>query len=99
MAKGTAFDEETLTVGVAASGPTVSVFRPGGFSDRIRIAGIMEVLSEGIFYRLDSKSATPDSSDHVAPVGTIAEVEDVSRLRWIRSGASDAQVKMTYLMV
>jgi len=99
MAKGTAFDEETLTVGAVASGPTASVFRPGGFSDRIRIAGIMEVLSNGIFYRLDSKTATPDSLDHLAPVGTIVEVEDVSRLRFIRSGGSDATVKMTYLMV
>ena len=98
MAKGTAFDEETLTVGAAASGPTPSVFRPGGFSDRIRIQGIMEVLSNGILYRLDNASVTPDSGDHTGPAGTVVEIEDVSRLRFIRSSGSDAQVKLTYFL-
>lgn len=98
MATGIPFDGETLTVGAVASGPTVSVFRPGGFSDRIPIQGIFEVLSNTIFYRLDSASATPDSDDHIAPVGTVVEVVDVARLRMIRSGGSDASVKLTYFM-
>ena len=98
MAETTPFAEETITVSVVAIGPTVSTFRPGGFSSRIKIRGLVEVLSGEMLYRLDSASATPDIDDHLGPIGTIIDVEDASRLRMIRNGAVDAKVKITYFI-
>lgn len=93
---GKAFAEETLTVSNTALSPTTATFRPTGQSARIKVAAIMEVLTNGVWYTLQSATATPDVNDHQGTVGTVTEVEDVARLRLIRSSGSDAAVKLTY---
>ena len=93
---GRPFAEETLTIGAAASGPTTATLRPTGHSSRIKVHAILEVLTESIFYTLQSAAATPDSGDHLGALGTVVEIEDVVKLRMIRSGGTNASVHLTY---
>lgn len=55
---------------------------------------LAQVLTNQIYYRLDSSSATPDSGDYLGYVGQIIELEHPRKFRAIRVG-SDAAVKMT----
>lgn len=88
---GVPFAEETLVVGASATSITSTLCTVRGAAQ----PALVEVLTEGIFYRLDDGTATPDSSDHAAPDGTILEVGRTDRFRMIRSGGSDASVKVT----
>ncbi len=87
---GTGFAEETLTVSSSALSITATLCLVRGR----QTPALIEVLTESIYFTLDSPTATPDSSDYAAPLGTVISVNKANQIRMIRQSA-DALVKVT----
>ncbi len=87
---GTGFAEETITVSTAAIGITSTLCLERGR----QTPALLEVLTNAIYFTLNSPTATPDSSDHAAPVGTVISVNKANYVRMIRQSA-DSSVKVT----
>ena len=84
---------ETLTVGNTVKALTSTVYR----AHLVERKALIEVIGgQDIYYRLDSATATPTSSDHAGLVGMKIECEHPSRFGAIRQGAVDATIKVTY---
>ncbi len=87
---GVGFAEETITVGATATGITATLCTERGR----QTPALLEVLTNAIYFTLDSPSATPDSGDYTAALGTVISVERANYLRMIRQ-TSDSSVKVT----
>ena len=85
--------EETADSTAAAGGLTASLYRPANHA--VERTALIEVLTNDIYYRLDSGSATPDSNDHAGMIGAQISVDYPSRFRHIRQTA-DGKLKVTY---
>ena len=85
--------EETITVSTAAIGVTSTVCKDAGGS---RQPAIVQVKSQSIYFSLHSATATPDSGDFKANDGDFFRFSktEIAKLRMIRSGSSDATVKV-----
>ena len=96
MTDGVPVAEETVDSTATAAGLTESLYKPSGM--RVERRALIEVLTQDVYYRLDSGSATPDSNDHAGLVGMRIDVRVPSRFRYIRQSA-DGKLKVTYFEV
>jgi hypothetical protein len=87
---GTPYAEETITVSNTAIGVTSGLCTQSG----VISPALVQVKTNGIYFTLNSATATPDSNDYEAAAGTFIEVQRPDRLRMIRQ-SSDAAVKVT----
>ena len=90
---GVPVTEETVDSTATAAGLTASLYKPANHA--VERGAKVEVLTNDIYYRLDSSSATPDSNDHAGLVGATIDVDYPSRFRYIRQSA-DGKLKVTY---
>jgi len=87
---GVGFAEETLIVSSSALSITSTLCVVRGR----QTPALLEVLSNAIYFTLNSPTATPDSGDYAAPVGTVISVERANYIRMIRQSV-DSSVKVT----
>lgn len=84
--------EETISVSTTALGVTADLCGTGN-----RGGAWVQVLTNGIYFTLNSDSATPDSGDFTLNAGTSGpqfHVKPASKLRMIRQSA-DSNVKIS----
>ena len=91
---------ETITVGAVAVGPTASVRCPasGEFQGKAADEAYFSVKTAGVKYRDDGGAP---ASGHELGVGDGRIIEGaglVAGLQWIRSGAVDGAVVVTYYL-
>lgn len=87
LVQGIPFAEETITVSTTSVGFTANLCGNG--------SGLIQVLTNSIRIRLDSATATVDSSDYLLETKNWFAVKHPSRVRMIREGGADATVKIT----
>ncbi len=88
---GVPADTERVTVAASAVGLTSSKYLVGS-NER---CALIQVQSNNIYFRLDSATATPDSTDYIGYVGDIIVVEYPSKFRAIQVSGT-GYVRATY---
>ena len=84
--------EEEVSVAETTVGLTSATYLSG----IIERCAIIQVKTAAVYFRLDSTTATVDSTDYNGYPGDIIVTEFPSRFRAIRSGSISATVKVTY---
>lgn len=96
---GDAYAYEAITVSTTAVGFTATTITPTSASLRPATAAIITLETADIRYRYDGTNPTA-TEGHAAASGSTIVVRganNVLRFRMIRSGASDATARVTYL--
>lgn len=81
--------EGTITVGATPTGIGTACDVAGQ-----RVWAVLQAKAQGIYYSTHSATATPDADDFELTAGQYVNyLQEPSKFRAIRSGASDAKVK------
>ena len=83
----------SITVSSVAVGFPATACKVGQVAGGADVPALLQVQTNGIYYRLNSATATPVSTDYIGYADDVLEIARPSLFRAIRSGASDATIK------
>jgi hypothetical protein len=92
---GQPFAHEAITVTTQAVGPTSTLCRVGGVSTGSETDAIIQVTTNGIYYRIDSATATPVATSHWLATNDLIRVRSPSRFRAVSGPSGNANVAVT----
>jgi len=92
---GKAFNYEAVTVSSSAVGLTSTKYNPSGHKAQV---AFITVEDAQIRFRYDGTDPT-SSEGHIADVGDVIKIEgydNIANFKAIRTGSSDATIRVTY---
>ena len=95
--RGIPYAHENLTVADQGLNITSTLCRVGGVAAGTPTAALVEVRTNGIYYRIDTRTATPTSTAHYLATGEMIRIEDASQFRAVRAVSGNASVAVTCL--